>query len=211
MVRKQNFIVFVVASLMLVLSFGSGAMAARLITGKQIKDGTVTTADVKNKTLKTKDFSSRTRTQLTGSQGSPGVPGPSGPSGAVGLPGLPGPTGPTGPIGPTGLPGLPGASGLPGDIGPTGPTGPSGLPGVSGFEVVTASKSVATLLSDSVSASCPSGKVALAAAGGFAAPLSTLVSQVTRTADDTFSLAGVNSSGLTQLLTIKVTCVSLAS
>lgn len=75
------------------------ADAARMITGRHIKDGTVTSADIKNKSLRAKDFK----------------PGqlPEGPAGPAG------PSGSTGPVGPRGLTGPTGANGRDGtDAGP---------------------------------------------------------------------------------------------
>ncbi len=46
----------VLAVVALVIGVSSGAVAAKLITGKDIKDGTVTSADIKNGTLVTKDL-----------------------------------------------------------------------------------------------------------------------------------------------------------
>ena len=72
-----------VALLVLCLAVGGTAYAAAQITGKQIKDGTVTSADIKNKTLKTKDISKAAKDKLRGQTGPPGpqgiqgVPGPS--------------------------------------------------------------------------------------------------------------------------------------
>lgn len=69
-----------VALLVLVLAVGGSAYAAAQITGKQIKDGTVTSADIKNKTLKSKDISQAAKDKLrgqTGPQGPQGVAGPS--------------------------------------------------------------------------------------------------------------------------------------
>jgi hypothetical protein len=63
-----------------------------LVTGDAIKDGTVTTKDVKNKTLKVKDFAAGTKSKLRGAAG---------PAGATGLTGATGQTGPTGPTGPS--------------------------------------------------------------------------------------------------------------
>jgi hypothetical protein len=62
-------------ALALMVSAGSGAVAAGLITGAQIKDGTVTTADVKDHTLKVRDFSSTTKAALKGAKGDPGPAG----------------------------------------------------------------------------------------------------------------------------------------
>ena len=80
-----------VAVLALVLSAGAGATASMMITGKQIKDGTVTTKDVKNKSLKVKDLSAKARSKLrgaTGPAGPRGATGATGPAGAAGLSGF---------------------------------------------------------------------------------------------------------------------------
>jgi hypothetical protein len=67
----------------LIVSAGSGAVAAGLITGAQIKDGTVTTADVKDHTLKVRDFAATTKAQLKGAKGDQGIQGIQGVPGAV--------------------------------------------------------------------------------------------------------------------------------
>jgi hypothetical protein len=64
------------------VSGATGAVAAGMLTGAQIKDGTVTTRDVKNHNVRLKDFSSGA---VAGLQG---APGPAGPTGATGAPGL---------------------------------------------------------------------------------------------------------------------------
>lgn len=51
---------------MLVAGAGSGAVAAAMITGANIKDGTVTGADVKNGSLSASELTSATRNQLRG-------------------------------------------------------------------------------------------------------------------------------------------------
>lgn len=79
------------------------AAAKALITGKDIKDNSVTTRDVKNRSLLAKDFK---KGQL--------------PRGATG------PTGPAGPQGASGAAGANGAAGAKGDTGPTGPKGDTG-------------------------------------------------------------------------------------
>lgn len=171
--RSRHFVVLAVAGLMLLVSFAGGATAGILVTGKQIKDGSVasrdirnrsvTTRDVRDRTLQVRDLSKRTRTRLRGA---------------------------TGTAGPQGLP---------------------GLDGVSGFEVVTASQGVAAGLTQTVPASCPAGKTALGASGGFGTLLPTLSSQVTRVDADTFSASGLNTAlAGTELLTIDVVCATLA-
>jgi hypothetical protein len=86
--------------------------AVRLIAGKQIKNGSVTTADVKNRSLTRRDFR---RGVLTPSGGGAAIPGPAGAQGPEGPPGAAGPAGPEGPPGPKGPPG------------PAGPQGASGV------------------------------------------------------------------------------------
>lgn len=68
----------VVAALALMLAAGTGATASLLITGKQIKDGSVAGADIKNRSLKVKDLSTKAKAKLKGATG------PGGQEGAVG-------------------------------------------------------------------------------------------------------------------------------
>ena len=82
------------------------AEAARLITGADIKDGSITSADVKDRSLLAKDFKSG---QLPA--GATGATGPTGPTGPIGLTGPTGPTGATGATGATGI-GITGATGF---------------------------------------------------------------------------------------------------
>lgn len=73
----------------LVVATAGTATAARLITGKQIKDGSIGT----------KDLSKAVQAQLkkAGRAGATGPAGPAGPAGAAGAPGAQGPRGETGP------------------------------------------------------------------------------------------------------------------
>ena len=115
-----------IAGVLVVAAATSGATAALVITGNDIKNGTVTTKDIKknnltskvikNGTLKTDDLS----------------------SGAV--------------------------SSLRGATGPAGPAGAAGAPGVSGYQIVTATASVAAGSGGEVTATCPTGKRVLGAA-----------------------------------------------
>ncbi|MFA6300368.1 MAG: hypothetical protein WC642_14470 [Nocardioides sp.] len=52
------------AAVVLLVAMAGGATAAKLITGKQIKNGTVTTLDVKNGTVRFADLHSSARTTL---------------------------------------------------------------------------------------------------------------------------------------------------
>ncbi|GAA1761849.1 hypothetical protein GCM10009795_005370 [Nocardioides hankookensis] len=73
-----------VVTIALVLGGAGGATAGRLITGKQIKDNTVASADIKNKTITTTDLASATITALAGKPGAAGAQGPAGETGPVG-------------------------------------------------------------------------------------------------------------------------------
>jgi hypothetical protein len=96
----------VIATLALFAALGGTAVAAgTLITGKQIKNGSITGVDVKNKSLTARDFRGSVR-------GPRGQTGPAGPQGAAGRPGSQGPAGAPGPEGPKG------------DVGIQGPAGP---------------------------------------------------------------------------------------
>lgn len=81
----------------LILMLGTSVTAARLVTGQQIKDGTVTGIDIKNGSLTGTDVKDGS---LTPADYSGEVVGPAGPTGA------PGPAGMTGAPGPSGLPGV---------------------------------------------------------------------------------------------------------
>lgn len=73
------------AGSLVVVGGAGGAADDRLITGKQIKDGTITTTDVKDKTLVAADLSPAARRALTGRVGPAGPTGPAGSSGAAGV------------------------------------------------------------------------------------------------------------------------------
>ena len=115
---------------------GESAVAAvkRLITGADIRDGSVTTRDVRDRSLRARDLARGQlprgpagpagQAGLNGLNGQTGAAGASGAPGSPGVPGAPGETGATGPIGPAG------DAGATGQPGPTGPMGPQGQPGV---------------------------------------------------------------------------------
>jgi hypothetical protein len=88
-----------VATVALVAGMAGSATAASLITGKQIKNESLTGADVKDGSLKTRDLARGARNDLAGERGPRGR---SGPAGAVGASGPAGPAGPAGPVGPPG-------------------------------------------------------------------------------------------------------------
>jgi len=72
----------IVAVAAVVLAAAGSATAARVITGKQIKNNSITSQDIKNNSLLERDFKSG---QLpTGARGPQGAPGPRGAQGAAG-------------------------------------------------------------------------------------------------------------------------------
>jgi hypothetical protein len=97
-----------VAYLALFVALGGSAYAAVTVTGKNIKDGTITGKDVRNRSLGTSKLSASALGSLAGERG------PSGPQGASGPKGATGPRGPEGPIGQTGPDGIQGAPGVSG-------------------------------------------------------------------------------------------------
>ena len=98
-----------VAYVALVAALGGTAYAAVSVSGKNIKDGTVTGRDVKDRSLALSELSPTAAGALAGPRGpagSPGERGPAGPKGDDGPAGARGPQGSTGPQGPSGISGL---------------------------------------------------------------------------------------------------------
>lgn len=89
--RRSLLVLTLVA--VLVLGATGGATAGALITGKKIKDGSVTAVDLRNGTLTGLDVSDAS---LSARSFTAGVVGPEGPEGPVGLPGPAGPQGAAG-------------------------------------------------------------------------------------------------------------------
>jgi len=143
-----------VAYLALFAALGGSAYAAVTVTGKNIKDGTVTGRDVKNASLGKNKLSATAVSSFTGERGPAGPQGPKGDSGE------------RGPTGPTGTTGLKGDIGPKGDTGPTGPQGPAGPAGPSGISGLAYSVNSPGIYVPSDSAGggyvrCPIGKKAL--------------------------------------------------
>ena len=94
----------IVALVALMTGLGGSAIAASLITGKQIANDAITSRHVKNGSLKTSDLSPSTRAAMrpASKPGPRGPIGPRGPEGAVGPQGPQGPQGEIGPVGPAG-------------------------------------------------------------------------------------------------------------
>lgn len=81
----------------LLLSGATGAFAATVITGANVKDESLTGKDVKNGSLGLTEFSAGAKSGLKGATGATGATGPAGPAG---------------PAGPQGAAGAQGASGI---------------------------------------------------------------------------------------------------
>lgn len=207
-----------IAMLALIVSLSSAATAALVITGQQIKNGSVTTKDIKDASLTTKDLSAATRGALTGAAGPAGASGP------------PGPLGPQGDAGPTGRQGEPGAAGPKGDAGLTGPAGPQGMqgdPGISGYTIESATDMAPYSSLAEVIVVCPAGLTALGGGGSWSAvssyvtirtsgPLNLDDGRVDTTPTNDFPanawhVAGLNGTSNTQVLTAYVICGRVAN
>jgi hypothetical protein len=92
---------FAVVVLALIAVGGGSATAAKLLTGKQIKNSSLTGADIRDRSLTAADFKGALPSD-TSVSGRNGAPGPKGDPGAAGGPGA---------KGERGAPGAPGASG----------------------------------------------------------------------------------------------------
>jgi hypothetical protein len=110
--RTMALVAGVILALAAVTAATAGVRA--LITGAQIKDGTIQSRDIANRTIRTRDMTSAAIASLRGLRGA------TGPAGATGATGAQGPAGPAGPQGPTG------AKGATGDQGPQGDKGDPG-------------------------------------------------------------------------------------
>jgi hypothetical protein len=143
----------VIACLALSIALGGTASAAVLITGKQVKDGSVSARDITNRSLTGLDVKDQSLTPLdfNGSlEGPRGAAGPAGPGGPAGSAGPAGPQGPKGEQGPTGPSG---------PAGPAGPAGARGPSGVSGWEYRTARMDVRSGGNwETWAVNCPAGK-----------------------------------------------------
>src|SRR3954451_22225761 len=139
----------VTATIALFVALGVSSYAAVRISGKSIRDGSVTGRDiarstltgrhVRNGTLGVADLGVRLRKDLlTKAKGEPGPTGPTGARGDAGEPGSAGAEGPKGDTGPKGSSGEAGTKGDTGEGGPTGPTGEQGPPGPSDVETAPA-------------------------------------------------------------------------
>jgi Collagen triple helix repeat (20 copies) len=121
--RKIPSPALVVACIAVVLAMTGSAFAARaLITGADIKDGSIARADLSGRAIK----SLKGKRGPAGRDGFIGARGPQGDTGPAGPAGPVGPAGPAGPKGNVGDRGDPGSQGRPGLPGPQGDPGPAG-------------------------------------------------------------------------------------
>jgi hypothetical protein len=104
-----------VALLALVMAMSGSAMAAALITSAQIKDGTIQTKDLAKKTIS----ALKGKTGANGATGATGAAGVAGPQGPAGAKGDIGPAGAKGDTGAAGAKGETGQQGQPGERGPS--------------------------------------------------------------------------------------------
>jgi hypothetical protein len=81
----------VVALLALIVALGGTSYAAITVTGAQIKDGSITTRDIRNRTLRAEDFGHRLPAGPQGAKGEKGEKGDTGPAASRSQPALAGP------------------------------------------------------------------------------------------------------------------------
>lgn len=112
-VRRLLTAPMLVAVLALGVATAGTTYAAVLITGKDVKDGSLTGKDVRDSSLTGKDVKDHSLlgSDFKAGQLPSGAPGPTGPAGPTGAPGPSGPPGPSGSAGPSGAPGSPGSPG----------------------------------------------------------------------------------------------------
>lgn len=119
----------VVATVAVVFAGTGSAFAAKeLITGRDIKDGSITRADLSRSAIGSLKGNTGRRGPA-GVQGEKGLPGGTGPQGTTGAQGPQGPKGDKGDQGDKGVPGNSGQAGARGAAGEDGPVGPQGPPG----------------------------------------------------------------------------------
>jgi collagen type VII alpha len=128
--------VMVVTALVAVLGISGTAYGAKLITGLDIRDGSITTVDL-SKNARASLHGAKGAKGANGAKGDKGAKGNAGTPGATGATGLTGLTGIAGEAGTTGVRGLTGTSGTNGIAGTNGTNGTAGTNAVSYFAAVT--------------------------------------------------------------------------
>lgn len=81
---RQHAVTITICALFAVLAIGGSATAARLVTGADIKNNTVSSTDIKDRTLQPADFSLNAGRALEGPRGPAGPKGEPGPAGTGG-------------------------------------------------------------------------------------------------------------------------------
>jgi hypothetical protein len=114
--RRTTVVVIGALSALAVATAGTAGVQA-LITGAQIKDGTIESRDIENGTIRRADIGRGAIESLEGDRGPRGAQGPTGPAGVQGPAGAPGPQGESGPQGAAGAEGSQGPQGAKGDTG----------------------------------------------------------------------------------------------
>ena len=163
----------VIACLALSIALGGTASAAVLITGKEVKDGSLSGRDIANRSLTGLDVRDRSLTPLDFNGSVQGPAGTAGPQGPKGDGGQQGPAGASGPQGPKGDRGEQGPAGASGPAGPAGPAGTQGPSGVSGWEFRTAGVDInprAAASHTQWQVNCPAGKRPLGGGVSVSAP-----------------------------------------
>ena len=144
-IRSLNSAALVIAVIALFLALSGGAYAAKqtLFSGKDIRNESILSQDIRNGHVQREDLAKNVQSQLderatngqdgaAGTNGKDGVTGPQGANGADGASGPQGETGPKGEAGDTGAQGETGDTGAQGETGPTGETGAQGVDGPAG-------------------------------------------------------------------------------
>jgi hypothetical protein len=126
------------SSIAVFVALGGSATAATLVvTGRDVRDGSLTGRDIKNGSLTRADLAAGTLRSV-GDPGPKGENGTAGPKGESGPQGAKGEAGATGASGERGAAGLAGAQGDRGPKGETGERGPKGDPGASALSFIDA-------------------------------------------------------------------------
>ena len=179
------------------VSASSGAVAASLITGADVKNGSLTSADLKNNGVKGQDvqdgalsaadLSAATVAQLTGGSGQAGQAGPIGPVGPVG------PVGETGPKG---------------DKGDKGDKGQAGPAGVSGLVYVENTKDINAGAGGTMAVFCPAGKKVLGVAADWTASVKPTATSINPNLNNPAAY-GFNDTDSTKTLRVSATCATV--
>lgn len=113
-------------AVVLALGGGTATAASGLLTGKGVKDSSLTGVDIKNGSLSEKEFTANAKKAMAGKTGPAGPVGPVGPAGPVGAAGAAGAKGEPGAKGEAGAQGAKGDQGIQGIQGERGPSSAEG-------------------------------------------------------------------------------------